>query len=236
MKNIVLVTALTVFSNTLLAATLFEENFEGDLTKWTGKNEGNHSGEIIKDPIGDDHVLSFKSVTGKGDIFSKVISNPSGKYTLSFWYLGQKESGSVDDNYGGFVGYNFGNPGDNNHKWLAGTKEDYPGLKAHLKDTEKWEKVTINFTAEKDIRLTLEDWVDAQGIAGDVYFDDILLTDQQETTCPTTQGTISQNLDMNIPSIMYQAPFNNQNLWVKLKYKGQQGGQHIWGLKEYGNN
>ncbi|MCK5831515.1 MAG: hypothetical protein KAH20_14565 [Methylococcales bacterium] len=238
MKNIRLLAFLAVFPSILSAATLFQEDFENGLSfdNWVGKDTGPHNGVIVPDPIEKDSALSFNALTISGDMFSKEVSNPSGKYTLSFDYLGKKETGSVADNFGGFIGYSLDTPGK--HVWLAGTKSDYPDIKSHLLDTGTWQHVTISFTGETNIRIMLED---ALGVFGDAYFDNILLTDDAgtESTCPTnSQAKVSSsNLDIHLPSIIHQSPLGDQNLKVDLEYKGKDSkGQHIWGLKSFSVN
>jgi hypothetical protein len=98
--------------------TLFFEDFEGE-SRWVEKSGGAHHGQIVDDPLESDRVLTFTALNGAGDIFSTLINNPSRGYILSFDYLGLRKQGSVDDNYGGFIGYSYGLPGS--HVWLGGT-------------------------------------------------------------------------------------------------------------------
>ena len=149
--------------------TLFFEDFETDLSNWTGKSGGSHNGIIVSDPLETDHALAFTALNWGGDIFTQdVFTSPTGEYILSFDYLGMCNSSDC----GGFIGYSYGLP--DTHVWLGGTGGPYPDL---LPDTGQWEHVTISFTAGSDIHLMLEDWVGSGGIAGDAYFDNILLTD-----------------------------------------------------------
>ncbi|MFB2896665.1 PEP-CTERM sorting domain-containing protein [Aerosakkonemataceae cyanobacterium BLCC-F50] len=53
-----------------------------------------------------------------------------------------------------------------------------------LPDTGKWEPISISFTTNKSIQLTLEDFVASWGVAGDVYFDNIRL----EAVVPTSKS------------------------------------------------
>jgi hypothetical protein len=152
---------------------LFFEDFEGDLSGWVGKSGGAHHGQIVDDPLESDRVFTFTALNSAGDIFSTLINNPSREYILSFDYLGLRKQGSVDDNYGGFIGYSYGLPGS--HVWLGGTRAGYGPI--HLPDTEQWERITFSFNAGSNLRLMLEDFSGSGGVTGDAFFDNILLTD-----------------------------------------------------------
>lgn len=176
------------------AKTLFQEDFEGDLSKWTTRG----SSTTVTDPLntGRGQVLSFTRLASGGDLRGQSVSNPTGKYTLSFDYLGLAKTGSVSDDFGGFIGA-IGSYGP----WLAGTQANYPGdgyggLKYHLQDTGKWTHVTFDFTGNTSIYLILEDFSGSKGVVGDAYFDNILLTDEQgadpepSTKCDSTKHAV----------------------------------------------
>ena len=168
---------LSLYGNSVTAANiLFKENFESGLSAWTGKDEGPHHGKLVKDPLNDkNQVLTFTALNSGGDIFSKVINNPSGKYILSFDYLGLTQGGSIPDDFGGFIGYSYDTPGS--HTWIAGTMASYPGIVYHLEDIGQWTRIFLTFTAGSEIRIMLEDYIGSGGIPGDAYFDNIVLTD-----------------------------------------------------------
>ena len=179
LMTILLAASFLIFSSSQShAIILFAEDFDGqDLSKWTGKNEGAHSGVIVDDPLNSSNsVLSFTALGAGGDIFTiDSFDSKIDKFRLSFDYLG-KYSDLVNpdlfdpNNLGGFIGYSYDYPGT--RKWLAGTDDfggSYPDI---LLDTGEWQHVVISFSASGSIHLMLEDFT---GIAGDVYFDNILL-------------------------------------------------------------
>ncbi|MFB2881539.1 hypothetical protein [Floridanema aerugineum] len=167
--------------------TLFFEDFESNLSQWTGKNNTTHSGVIVNDPLGNDKALSFNSRQSGGDIFTlNSFSSPSQIYRLSFDYLGLPKPGSWLNDLGGFVGYRTTLSGDAD-LWLAGTSRYSIKLASNffdLPDTGKWEPISITFTTNKSIQLTLEDYSYSWGVFGDVYFDNIRL----EAVVPTSKS------------------------------------------------
>jgi hypothetical protein len=193
--------------------TLFFEDFEGDLSRWVGKSGGHH-GQIVDDPLESDRVLTFTVLNSGGDIFSTLINNPSGEYILSFDYLGLRKQGSVDDDFGGFIGYSYGLP--DSQTWLGGTQANYPGLKVHLPDTEQWERITMNFNAGTDIRLMLEDFSGSVGVTGDAFFDNILLTDGEGPNLVTLN---------NFTATHFQ---NDIRIHWKTASEVDNAGFHIW--------
>ena len=158
---IILLLFLSCGTQRAFSKILFFEDFESNLNKW----KSNTSGVITNDPVQGDKALSFTQLVCGGDIFSQYIYNPSQEYILSFDYLGTCSNG----NCGGFIGFE---PG----LWLAGTT-NYPGLKTILPDTGQWEHITIQFHGPESISLKIEDYYGCGGLAGDVYFDNILVTD-----------------------------------------------------------
>lgn len=153
-------------TNPVFSATLFSDDFESGLVKWSTIG----SGVIVSDPLEpSNHALSFTGVNSAGDIFSRQIVNGTGSYILSFDYLG-----TCSVKCGGFIGY------DPNDVWLGGTDySGYPGLLKLLLDTGHWERVTIVFSGPTTLSLKLEDWFGSGGVPGDAYFDNILLTDEK---------------------------------------------------------
>jgi hypothetical protein len=169
-RGLILFLILTTpfFPNFVFSGVLFFEDFESGLGQW--ETIGN--GVIVADPLKpNNQALSFTKTWGYGDIISKpTINSRSGRYILTFDYLGT----CSDNNCGGFIGYE---PGD---VWLGGTDIRFPGLSVQLPDTGRWERVTIFFSGPTSIQFQLEDWYGYDRsalIAGDAYFDNILLTD-----------------------------------------------------------
>lgn len=156
------------------AATVFFDDFESDLSAWVGKSGGTHNGQIVEDPLNTgNQVLNFTDLNSAGDIFSAVsFSSTSGKYRLSFDYLGLAQPGSVPNDLGGFAGYSFGLPGS--HTWLAGTS-NFSGAAPILEDDGIWRSYALTFNTPNDVRVMLEDFSGSGGIAGDAYFDNVKL-------------------------------------------------------------
>jgi len=58
------------------------------------------------------------------------------------------------------------------------------------------------------------------------------------SSCTSPQAiTVSENLDIQIPSLNYTSLLGTQNLWVNLKYYGKgPNGEILWKLKDFGIN
>jgi hypothetical protein len=153
------------------AVTLFTENFETTLSAWTGKSSGAHHGQIVADPTGTSNsVLNFFMLNSAGDIFTTgtSFSSTGNQFILSFDYYGK---GSES---GGFIGYSYDLPGS--HVWLAGSDTDYPGV-SYLTGDNAWHHYVFTFTTLGQVHLMLEDFVGSDTVAGNAYFDNIVLTD-----------------------------------------------------------
>jgi len=163
------------------ATILFTEDFESGLSQWTTGNA-----QIVSDPAGGSNkVLSFSQLNSAGDIFSSsaLYSSNSSTFNLTFDYFGD------NNNSGGFIGYSKSTPGT--HIWLAGSDTDYSGTTLWQENILKpvtdriligdnsWQTYSFTFTSEffNPIRLMLEDFVGSDQIAGNAYFDNIVLTD-----------------------------------------------------------
>ncbi len=169
---ILIVAVLACFFATMVHAALFTENFESDLSQWTGKGGGSHHGAIVEDPLNsNNHVLHFTEKVAGGDIFTvDDFSSPNGNFVLSFDYLGVNSSDS-----GGFIGYSYNLSPIGDEKWLAGTKGDEYNV-IDLPDTGKWEHMEISFTAQDNIHLVLEEYWLSDQTVGNAYFDNITLS------------------------------------------------------------
>lgn len=54
---------------------------------------------------------------------------------------------------------------------------------------------------------------------------------------PSGAGTVSQNLDIHMPSLNYTSIFGTQNIWASFIYHGQgSAGELIWKLVDFGSN
>lgn len=157
------------------ATVLFFEDFESDLSAWQGTN-GNptpDSGFITADPLqAGNNVLTFADVNSAGDAFTTEdnFGGAGNDYVLSFDYLGT----CSNNDCGGFIGYSDGLPAT--HIWLGGTSTAF-GYDDILPDTGEWVSISIAFTSVYDtFSIMLEDWGFSGPIAGDAYFDNIMLT------------------------------------------------------------
>ena len=159
------------------AATLFSEDFESGLGQWNDAYQG-FNAQTVVDPLNaSNQVLNFTALRGGGDLFSSnaFTSTTGGSFILSFDYLGT----CGGTNCGGFIGIS-ANAGAGSHTWLGGTTSPYADL---LPDTGSWEHVSIAFTSPLSaVYLMLEDWSGSGGIAGDAFFDNIMLTDANGPT------------------------------------------------------
>ena len=169
---ILIVAVLACFFATMVHAALFTENFESDLSQWTGKGGGSHHGAIVEDPLNsNNHVLHFTEKVAGGDIFTvDDFSSPNGNFILSFDYLGR-----YGQDTGGFIGYSYNLSPNGNEKWLAGTKGDEYNV-IDLPDTGQWEHMEISFTAQDNIHLVLEEYWLSDQTVGNAYFDNITLS------------------------------------------------------------
>ncbi len=181
----VLLACLFPFAGVANAAIAFSDDFEDDLSQWTGKDGGAHDGILVDDPLrAGNRVLSFSASNIGGDIFSEspldLVAGTT--YVLSFEYLGLATQGSVEGDLGGFIGLSEGLPG--RHRWIFGT-EVVSNADDALIDDGQWRLYSYTFVAplamlngggvSSDLRVMLEDFAGSLGVAGDVYFDNIEL-------------------------------------------------------------
>ena len=186
-------------------SVLFEENFSAGLGAWTGKNDGPHQGQIVADPFNAaNSVLSFTGLNVSGDIFTRDFFpvGAASQILLSFDYLGLAKSGSVPGNIGGFIGISDSfNPQPNGAAWVGGTELSavnglgFTGIE--LIDDGVWHHYKIDLTEMlkqnkiAGIHVMIEDWLDAGGIPGDAYFDNIRV------------ATVPENLGFITPIIVF---------------------------------
>lgn len=169
------------------STVLFSEDFESGLGQWNPVG----TGVVVADPanpLSGNDVLSFTGLGSGGDIFTAgSFFAPSQIYTVSFDYLSVETPGSATTDLGGFVGISDGKPGS--HTWIAGTQAGYPGLSVVLTHSGAWTNYSITIDANTalfvyggtpmngmPLHLMLEDFVGSDAIAGNVYFDDIVVT------------------------------------------------------------
>lgn len=165
--------------STAMAQTLFSDDFGGSLSTWTGQNGDATSGNIIDDPLrAGNKVLTFTALGSGGDIFSQqqFALTPGQSYRVDFEYLGLAKPGSVANDFGGFAGLSAALP--RTHMWYYATSTAV-GAADVLLDNGQWQSHTYEFTSPvnssvgNDVHLMFEDFSGSNGIAGDVYFDNI---------------------------------------------------------------
>ena len=184
------------------SAATFTENFEGALGQWTGKNGGPIHGQIVADPLRPgNHVLNFFALNNGGDMYSSIIDCAVGQQAVfQFDYLGLAKPGSVPDDFGGFIGYTMSTDLSYGDIWIGGTRAGYD-YATHLIDDGQWRTYTFNVDALPfaPLRMMVEDWVTAGGVAGDAYFDNISVTILPE---PTAAMLLSAALLVGLPKRM----------------------------------
>ena len=188
MRRVIFMFSVAVFaaflSGEASATLLFTDSFEGNLSAWTGKNQGSHSGAIVVDPLNpSNHVLRFNQVASGGDIFTTAaFTSKIDIFRLNFDYLGLPTQGAAAGDLGGFIGYTTVAPGTGSeaqgtNAWLAGTMDNYPFPRMELPDKGEWVHVQMLFESADPVSLMLEDFMKPSGLAlaGDAYFDNITL-------------------------------------------------------------
>lgn len=175
------------------AKTLWMDDFESGLGKWVGKSNAASANfaRLEDDPVNAGHgkVVTFPTKVIEGAIYTvmsfkhKELKKP---LRLEFDYLGMPNRGGVAGDLGGYIGYaknSSPGPGAENHRWVGGTNPNYSIYKGdnyiHIEDDGKWHHYVVDLSATDfpDFQLMLEDYEYAGGVAGDAYFDNIVLTD-----------------------------------------------------------
>lgn len=170
------------------AATVsaFAEDFEGNLSAWTGINNGAITqAAIVADPLrSGNHVLGFPSLGSAGSIYSRDFISTTGQFTVNFEYLGLAKSGSRAGDLGGFFGISQAFAG--NHQWIAGTLDNWTSPFVNLIDDGTWHSYSLTFTSKigQAVHLMFEDFVGSGGVTGDVFFDNIQFNDASVTPAP----------------------------------------------------
>jgi hypothetical protein len=178
--------ATLVCSSQAYSAVVFSDDFEGDLSQWTGRGGGVHHGAIVTDPgtTETDHAMNFTQMNSGGDIFTSATAFTAGTYWLSFDYFGNTTLfNNQNDNTGGYVGISGAFPGS--HTWLYATGTA-SGAEDVLIDDDSWHSYTFSFTSSYNFHLMLEDFSGSGGGAGDAYFDNISLSDTNPVPEPAT--------------------------------------------------
>lgn len=176
-RYIALGTILTA-SLTAQAAAVFTENFENTMAAWTGEGGGTYAAEIVNDPLNSsNHVLDFTALTphGRTELISNALfSSSNTNFNVSFDYLGTCPAGHC----GAFLGKTPDLTG-NSGSWLFGSHA------AVVPDeTGSWQHYSINFQSASPIHLMLEQWLYNDGQPGQVFFDNIVLSNNTTTAVP----------------------------------------------------
>ncbi len=175
--------ALTVTAASASASDGFYDDFEsGSLSKWTGKSFGAHDARIAVDPLDPtNHALTFDTLESAGEIFTAemIDFNDSGIAFVNFDYLGFSRGGSSFNNYGGFAGFAAATPGE--HHWTHGTLGSST-TRIDMKDNNRWHSYSFEIHQRTvfggdapGFFLMFEDFAGSGGVAGDVYFDNIVV-------------------------------------------------------------
>lgn len=154
-----------------LAAPIFSDDFEGNLSKWAIIG----SGVTVNDPlVSGNRALSFTGLGSGGDIFTSTTL-AGGTYHLVFDMLGTCTSG----NCGAWIGIDDAL----GEHWLVGDNS-YTPVGQVILNNGSWQHVDITFTASGSFRLKAEDYIGSGGAAGDVYFDNVCIG--VDGTCSNT--------------------------------------------------
>jgi enterochelin esterase-like enzyme len=209
MKKKLLYVALGLMSLPLVAMAaagdvLFSEDMTGGVGQWIGQN-GDGSvplhGSIVVDPLSPDRqVLRFDKKVFGGDFFSKKRFAKA-KYRLSFDYLGTCKA----KNCGGVIGVTSDFPGRD--QWLAGTAKGFPYT---LKDDGQWHRYDLEFNANFDFHLAMEQWSDSEGLGGDVYVAGIKLTALDDMGKEITAASTADYRKLVLPSAALGRPMRVQ--------------------------
>ncbi len=165
-----------VLNSGVLAGPIFSENFESDLSLWTGKYDGAHHGLITADPlVSGNKVLTFTATASGGDIFTIASFDlvAGQQYSVSFDYLGLPSD--IPGGSGGFAGLAQGYPGT--HLWYYGTNTT-SGAAPILVDDRQWHSYTYDFMASaqtgSSVHLMFEDFrYSSASLPGDAFFDNV---------------------------------------------------------------
>jgi hypothetical protein len=177
------------------AAVIFSEDFEADLSRWTGQAGGAHHGVIVPDPLGSGrgNVLSFTALVSGGDIFTTTRFVLQGTVAISFDYLGLRCTNTLNGAAGGFFGISgddFYVPALPDCSWKAGTPDAYDPCSdfVHLTYDGTWRHYRLILSGESvgPFHLALEDDPEAGATAGDAFFDNITIE-----TVPAEPATLS---------------------------------------------
>jgi hypothetical protein len=166
-------------------------DFEGGLSAWFDRNPASPDAAIFVDPLRPgNHVLGFNTIMGSGSVFTSQAVSSTGSYTLSFDYLGVPGRGTAGD-LGGYIGVSTGGNGSS-ALWVGGTGSYATPLS--LIDDGAWHSYSYTFNSPigQPIRIMAEDWNGSGGVAGDAFFDNIVLRDSSASAPSLALGALSE--------------------------------------------
>ncbi len=157
----------------------FSDNFEQTLASaWTDRSPSNREGGQFNDPLREgNHVLGFNRLGAGGSVFGKtVVSGPTSIFTLTFDYLGMPGRGGVAGDLGGYIGVAADGYENTIGYWIGGTGSHLTPIA--LIDDGQWHSYSFTWTSGigNRLRVMAEDWAGSGGVAGDAFFDNIVLT------------------------------------------------------------
>ena len=168
-----LVVLIFVLGNAPLAPISIDNFENGNLNAWTAGS----TGQIVVDPLnGSNHALHFTALGDGGDIWTAATYAATGNdWWLIFDYLG-----TPGTNTGGSIGWDTDTAYAGTERWLASTAvgaADFP-----LTDDGAWHHYVIHLIRGTNlvagpVYFKMEDWQGADKIAGNAYFDNIVITD-----------------------------------------------------------
>lgn len=170
--------AATAGHAAMVVSTVFGSDFENGLSAWFDRDASSPDAAIFDDPLRPgNHVLGFNRTMGSGSVFGSAQISSSGSFTLSFDYLGVPGRGGVAGDLGGYIGVSVGGNGSSQY-WVGGTSNRY-GTPLNLVDDGLWHSYSSTFNSPigPSIRVMVEDWDGSGGVAGDAFFDNIVLRD-----------------------------------------------------------
>lgn len=175
-KTILALGLAAMAAGTASATTLFQEDFEGNLSQWAGVySYMGPTSSIVADPLQGDHAL-LAGLNSGGDIrTTSPITSASGNYIISFDYLGRAVPGSAPGDFGGFLFWT------GTGTWIGGTTTDY-GYPGNLIDDGQWHSYSISLSSAPGNSIYIEDWIGSGWVGGDAFFDNILVTDEYGAT------------------------------------------------------
>jgi len=173
---VALVLLLFATGNPSAATTITIDNFEnGNLNAW----KPGSSGQIVVDPLNaSNHALHFTALADGGDIWTATTYAATGTdWWVSFDYLGRPGL-----NTGGFLGWDTDTLPAGTEHWFAGTTVSGGPVEALLVDDGAWHHYVVHLIrgvnlTNGPVYIKAEDWIRADAIVGNAYFDNIVISD-----------------------------------------------------------